>query len=66
MPIYEFRCRECGGMSEFRVSSYSASQALVCSSCGSRNLEQTDIGSKFVKSWGQRTGYYLLRPGGTM
>lgn len=40
MPIYEFRCKECGRMSEFRVSGYSASQALVCSSCGSQDLER--------------------------
>jgi putative FmdB family regulatory protein len=40
MPIYEFRCKECGGMSEFRVSSYSASQTPVCSSCGSHDMER--------------------------
>ena len=40
MPVYEFRCKECGGMSEFRVSSYSASQELVCSRCGSHDLER--------------------------
>ena len=40
MPVYEFRRRECGGTSEFRVSSYSASQSLVCSICGSHDLER--------------------------
>ena len=40
MPIYEFRCKECGEMSEFRVSSYSASQTPACSNCGSPDMER--------------------------
>ncbi len=38
MPIYDFRCQECGEVSEFLVPSYSANSTLACSSCGSHNL----------------------------
>jgi len=40
MPIYQYRCRDCGELSEFLVSSSSGSGNLVCSSCGSRNLDR--------------------------
>ena len=40
MPIYDFRCRECGEVSEFLVTSFSDGSTLACSACGSRNLER--------------------------
>ena len=40
MPIYQYKCRDCGEVSEFLVSSSSDSGNLVCSSCGSHALDR--------------------------
>jgi len=40
MPIYDFRCQECGKVSEFLLASFSDSRTLACSGCGSQNLER--------------------------
>jgi putative FmdB family regulatory protein len=39
MPIYEYRCRECGQVAEVFVRS-SAGGAQNCPSCGSTSLEK--------------------------
>lgn len=39
MPIYEYRCQECGGVSEFLVSKMGGEPAdLKCSHCSSQNM----------------------------
>lgn len=40
MPIYDFRCQECGKVSEFLLSSSSDSRTLDCLGCGSQHLER--------------------------
>jgi putative FmdB family regulatory protein len=40
MPIYDFRCQECGKVSEFLLSSSSDSRTLDCPICGSQHLER--------------------------
>ena len=40
MPIYDFRCQECGEVSEFLVYSTRSDRKLACSGCGSQNLER--------------------------
>ena len=40
MPIYQYRCRECGEVSEFLVSGSSTGRIFACSSCGSHDLER--------------------------
>ena len=50
MPIYDFRCRECGDVSEFMVPSYSASSTVACSSCGSRELERLISAPNLLRS----------------
>jgi putative FmdB family regulatory protein len=40
MPIYDFRCQECGELSEALLSISSDSRTLACPSCGSQNLER--------------------------
>jgi putative FmdB family regulatory protein len=40
MPIYEYKCQDCGQISEFRITSQSQADALTCSKCGSRKLER--------------------------
>jgi putative FmdB family regulatory protein len=40
MPIYEYKCQECGQCSEFRIVSESQVKTLACTGCGSRNLKK--------------------------
>jgi len=40
MPIYEYRCRDCGERSEYRVSAQTETAALSCRSCGGSKLEK--------------------------
>jgi putative FmdB family regulatory protein len=38
MPIYEYRCLECGETSEMLLRS--GNESIECPSCGSKNLEK--------------------------
>ncbi len=40
MPIYEYKCNDCGEVSEFRISVQSINDNLFCKSCGSQKLER--------------------------
>ena len=40
MPIYEYRCRKCGKISELLVGVGSYADELKCSHCGSTDLEK--------------------------
>jgi len=40
MPIYEYRCNQCGTISEFLVSMGSKPETLSCKQCGSPQLEK--------------------------
>jgi putative FmdB family regulatory protein len=40
MPIYEYRCSECGQVSELLVNIGRNSDELICASCGGSRLEQ--------------------------
>jgi putative FmdB family regulatory protein len=40
MPIYEYRCRDCGGKSTFITLSVKAALDPKCKKCGSANLEK--------------------------
>lgn len=40
MPIYEYRCNQCGTISEFLVGIGSKSETLICTQCGSPHLEK--------------------------
>jgi putative FmdB family regulatory protein len=40
MPIYEYKCQDCGENSEFRIISQAQAPALTCKSCGSRKLNK--------------------------
>jgi len=56
MPIYDFRCQECGEVSEFLVANFSDSSTLVCSSCGSRNLEKLMSAPSLLKNRANASG----------
>jgi len=58
MPIYEYKCRQCGQTSEFRITSQSQVDALSCTACGSRELKRlmsvpAAITSSRTESYGQ-------------
>ena len=38
MPIYEYRCQDCGRVSSFFVRSINSEVIAVCSHCGSSNM----------------------------
>lgn len=40
MPIYDFKCRDCGGVSELLLLSPSENRKPACQSCGSHDLER--------------------------
>ncbi len=49
MPIYEYRCNNCGRIQEFMVIRGS-NVDIVCPNCGSRNMERVLSASSFVNS----------------
>ena len=63
MPIYEYRCKKCGAVSEFLVYG-SQAEGLACTSCGDAGLEKilsapnvhTTAASSSCQSLGCQTG----------
>ncbi|TET58328.1 MAG: zinc ribbon domain-containing protein [Dehalococcoidia bacterium] len=54
MPIHDFRCLECGKVSEVLVRG--TEQTLRCPDCGSANLERLISSSYVVKTGSQAPG----------
>ena len=48
MPIYDFRCRECGNVSEVLLRD--ADKRVRCTNCGSENMERLISASHVVKT----------------
>jgi len=48
MPIYDFRCRDCGKVSEILVRN-AHGHAARCSECGSENMERLISASYMIK-----------------
>jgi putative FmdB family regulatory protein len=40
MPIYEYKCQQCGERSEFRIVSQAQVNTLSCRKCGSLDLKK--------------------------
>ena len=49
MPIYDFKCRECGKVSEILVRG-AEGQATQCTGCGSKNMERLISASYMIKT----------------
>ena len=48
MPIYDFRCQQCGRITEIFVRS--ADQAARCPHCGSNNMERLISSSYMIRT----------------
>jgi len=40
MPLYEYRCKKCGSVSEFLSTIGDTGETLACKSCGGNDLEK--------------------------
>ena len=47
MPIYDYRCRECGKVSE--IFQRGLSEAVTCPACGSENMERLISASYMIR-----------------
>jgi putative FmdB family regulatory protein len=58
MPIYEFRCAQCGTLQEFLVSSSSAETEMKCAQCQGEVLERvlSRVSYTMGSSGGQPSG----------
>ena len=50
MPIYEYRCNQCGEISEILVGLSAGSEELTCKYCGSTDLKKILSVSSFTLS----------------
>jgi putative FmdB family regulatory protein len=57
MPIYEYRCHQCGVISEFLVGVKSENKSLSCKKCGSPKLEKMLSVSHSLKSEKRSPGH---------
>ena len=55
MPIYDFKCRECGRVSEMFLRG-TDDQAVCCPGCGSSSMERLISSSYLVKTGSQAPG----------
>ena len=55
MPIYDFKCQDCGEVSEILVRG-ADSQPARCTSCGSENLERLVSASYMIKTEAPASG----------
>lgn len=59
MPIYEYKCKDCGGINEFLVGVAWDKVEIKCSRCGSEKLEKI-----FSKSFISTGGHFIGSQGG--
>jgi putative FmdB family regulatory protein len=57
MPIYEYRCSNCGTISEFLVGIGAKNQSLSCKQCGSLKLEKTISISHSLRGEKRQSGH---------
>ena len=52
MPIYEYRCRQCGLRQSRLVYTWTAPDSIVCRACAAPDLTRLVSGFAFHRSWG--------------
>jgi len=55
MPIYEYRCQDCGKITEFLVGVTQERTEIKCSACGGKNLNKI-ISPGFISTSGNMLG----------
>jgi len=55
MPIYEYKCKDCGKVSEFLVGVTKDALEIKCSFCNSKNLDKI-FSQSFVSTGGRIIG----------
>jgi putative FmdB family regulatory protein len=55
MPLYDFKCHECGRVSEILLSN-ADTQDVLCPECGSSNLEKLISSSYMIKTASEAPG----------
>ncbi|MFC1925532.1 zinc ribbon domain-containing protein [Chloroflexota bacterium] len=55
MPVYEFKCRDCGKVSE-KLFLSPEGQTFLCPDCGSSNVERLISSSYLVKTSSRASG----------
>jgi len=55
MPIYDFKCKKCGKVSELLIRSVD-NQEAICPDCGSSNMERLISSSYLVKAGSPSSG----------
>jgi putative FmdB family regulatory protein len=58
MPLYEYRCRACGKVTEFLVRGETGREAPLCPECGGADLERllSVPSTPVIKGGGAATG----------
>ena len=54
MPIYEYRCRVCGGTSEYLIG-MGKDESITCKACGSTEMERILSTAAFMGRMSERT-----------
>ena len=57
MPMYEYRCDDCGAVSEFLTGVSKEEPEIVCSGCGGANLKKLISLSNFTMARSSKTQY---------
>jgi len=55
MPIYEYRCKDCGKISEFLVGVSKEDDEIKCQHCGGKNLDKI-LSKSFISTTGNLIG----------
>lgn len=55
MPMFEYRCADCAAVTEFLVGVTAEDPEIVCSSCGSTNLQKQMSAISFTVKDGSRS-----------
>jgi putative FmdB family regulatory protein len=56
MPIYEYKCSECGGTFESLVQNLSAAENQKCPACGSQRIDKLLSLPNIQKEFSTRSG----------
>ena len=50
MPVYQYKCRNCGEISEFMLPMQQNNEIIACRSCGERDMQRMITAPNLVKA----------------